>query len=91
MKRAIACAMVFAFPLVCSTTVLAMPKPVEKVKRGVTTVISSPLELKKDVMSEVKKSHFKLFGLVGGVLKGTADMTKKTISGAIEIATFPMK
>ena len=54
-------------------------------------VISSPLEIKDYTVREFKDSHYNPLGLVGGFLKGTAYMIKKAVTGAVDIATFPMK
>ena len=91
MKRLLVSVLVSAFIMLMSTAAFALPAPVEKLKGGVVGVISSPLEIKDHTVSELKASHYHPFGLVGGFLKGTAYMIKKAVSGAVDIATFPMK
>ena len=90
MKRAIALAIAFAFVLFLLTPVFALPEPINKLKGGVVDVIKSPLELPKYTSDEVKSSDFKPFGLVGGLMKGTYHMAKKSIHGVIDIVTFPI-
>ena len=91
MKRLSAVILVFAFFVSVNASVFALPAPVEKLKGGFMGVISSPLEIKDYTVSEFKGSHYNPFGLVGGFLKGTAYMIKKSVSGALDIATFPIK
>ena len=91
MKRLFASAVVFAFVLMISAPVFALPEQVEKFKGGLVTVIKSPLEIKDNTIKELKDSHYNPFGLVGGVLKGSAYMVKKSIEGVRDMATFMIK
>ncbi len=92
MKRALATAMVFAFVLSLSTPVVfALPAPILKLKTGFMDVLTSPLEIKNSAVDEVKASHYNPLGLVGGILKGSFYMVKKSVLGVKEIVTFPMK
>ena len=75
---------------VMSTPSFACPRPVEKLKDGVTAVITSPLEIKDHAMAEAKDGSFLPFSLPGGLLKGTFYMAKKMVGGALDIATFPI-
>ena len=92
MKRTLATAMVFAFVLSLSTPVaFALPEPILKLKTGVVDVLTSPLEIKNSAVDEIKASHYNPLGLAGGILKGSFYMVKKSVSGAMDIVTFPMK
>ncbi len=91
MKRLIALVMGLSLVLFLSSPLLALPAPVEKAKSGVVDIIKSPLEIGHYSMDEIKGAHFKPFGLMGGVMKGTAYMVKKSISGAFDVATFPLE
>ncbi len=86
-------ALVVAFLFVLSfvAPVFALPEPVDKLYGGIEAVIKSPLELPKHTMDEIKASDFKLFGLVGGLVKGTYHTVDKSVKGAWDIATFPIK
>ena len=91
MKRAIASAMVFAFVFFSTTSLFALPEPIQKFKGGAKDVLTSPLEIPKYTMDEVKGSHYKPLGLIGGVMKGSAHMLTKAASGVADIVTFPLK
>lgn len=91
MKRLLVSVLVAAFVMSMSTAAFALPSPVEKLKGGFGSVISSPLEIKDHTASELKASHYHPFALVGGFFKGTAYMIKKAVSGAVDIVTFPIK
>ena len=91
MKNILSMVIALAVVLVFSTpSFAAYPKPVEKLKDGVTTVIKSPLEIKDHVMAEAKDGSFLPFSLPAGLLKGGFYMVKKMVSGALDIATFPI-
>ena len=92
MKRALATAMVFAFVLSFSTpAAFALPEPILKLKNGFMDILTSPLEIKKNAVDEVKASHYNPLSLVGGVLKGSFYMVKKSVMGAKDIVTFLVK
>ena len=91
MKRGLSLVGVFALVLSWSIPLLAAPDPIGKIKGGVMDILSSPMDLKDDTVNEVKGAHFKPLGLVGGLLKGSAHMVKKSVSGAVDIATFLVK
>ena len=90
MKRLASFLLILAFIMV-SVPAFALPEPILKFKDGFVDVISSPLEIKDHAVTEVKDSHYNLFGLVGGLLKGSVYMVKKSITGAMHMATFAMK
>ena len=73
-----------------SSPSFAYPKPVEKLKDGVTAVVTSPLEIRDHAIAEAKPGSFLPFSLVGGMLKGGFYMAKKMVGGALDIATFPI-
>ena len=74
-----------------ATAVYALPEPISKLKGGMEQVLKSPLEVSNYTMEEYKSANFKPFGLFGGMIKGAAYMVKKGVSGALDIATFPLK
>ena len=90
MKKLVMLLMVLFF-LVGTTAVYALPEPINKLKGGVEQVLKSPLEVPNHTMDEYKAANFKPFGLLGGMIKGAAYMVKKGVSGALDIATFPLK
>ena len=90
MKRTLSFLTVLAVMVVCSAPSFAYPKPVEKLKDGLTAVVTSPLEIKEHAMAEAKDGSFLPFSLPGGLLKGGFYMAKKMVGGALDIATFPL-
>ena len=90
MKKTLSLFLVAAIVVVFASPSFAFPRPVEKLKDGVTTVIMSPLEVKDHAMAEAKDGSFLLFSLPGGLLKGTFYMAKKAVGGALDIVTFPL-
>lgn len=91
MKRLLVSVLAAAFVMSMSTAAFVLSAPVEKLKGGFMSVISSPLEIKDQTMTELKASHYHPFALVGGFLKGTAYMIQKAVSGVVDIVTFPIK
>lgn len=85
MKRTLS---VFVVVALVATPVFAAP--VEKLKGGLTSVITSPMEIKDNAMTEVKGEGFLPFALVGGTLKGMFYMGKKMTTGLIDTVTFPL-
>ncbi len=81
---AVVFAVVFAVPS------FAYPKPVEKLKDGITAVVTSPLEIKDHAMAEAKDGSFLPFSLPAGLLKGSFYMVRKMVGGVLDIATFPI-
>ena len=90
MKRAIAVIVFFGF-LLSATTVFALPEPIIKIRDGMKALLTSPLEIPKHTMDEVKASKYKPLGFVGGLIKGTGHTAKKSVTGAVDVATFPVK
>ena len=90
MRKAIATVVVFAFLVMCAAPVVALPAPIEKLKNGTIDVIKSPLELGKYTHDEMKSKDFIPAGLLRGLVMGTAHTIKKAVTGAVDIATFPV-
>ena len=90
MKRTLSFMIATAVLVAFSTPSFAYPRPVEKLKSGVTAVVTSPLEVKDHTMAEAKEGSFLPFSLPGGLLKGSFYMAKKMVGGALDIATFPI-
>ena len=90
MKKLIAIVIIFTITVSYSGLVYAMPKSIDKLKGGVMDVMTSPKELKDYTVAGVKDSKIMPLGFLGGLLKGTAQMGKKAIYGAVDIATFPI-
>lgn len=62
---------------------------VEKLGRGVSNIISAPLELPK-TMGEIKEEKGYIAGLTWGTFAGTVEMLKRLFTGVFEVATFPL-
>ena len=90
MKRAIRLLLVVVFVLSCTAPLFAaLPDPIHKIKKGTMDILSVPYDFGNTTYDEVKASDFKPFGLMGGIVKGTAHGVKKAVSGVVDIATFP--
>ena len=63
-----------------------------KLKRGAINVVSSPLEIPKNIVDEVKKDEvkplLKPFAALGGLFKGAVFMLGRMGSGFWDMATF---
>ncbi len=90
MKRTFSFLIAVAVLVVFTTPSFAFPRPVEKLKDGVITVVKSPLEIKDHAMSEAKDGSFLPFTLPAGLLKGSFYMAKKMVDGGLDIVTFPI-
>ncbi len=69
--------------------------PVDKAKRGIISVVTSPIEIPKEVRAHWIKGSEKTYH-VGvwvfcGLIKGTVMMTARIGSGVWDVATFPIK
>ena len=90
MKRTLSFMIATAVLVAFSTPSFAYPRAVEKLKEGVTAVVTSPLEIKDHAMAEAKDGSFLPFSLPAGLIKGGFYMAKKMVGGALDIATFPI-
>lgn len=61
--------------------------PAKKLGRGVSNVITSPLELLKGVQDTIA-SNGMLAGVTWGPIKGAANFLKRAVVGVYEIVTF---
>jgi putative exosortase-associated protein (TIGR04073 family) len=62
---------------------------VDKLGRGLSNVITSPLEIPRGMGHAGEKNGF-FAGVTTGLLKGTANFVKRALVGAFEVATFPV-
>ena len=92
MKKIMVLLTVFAFIASFTTPLLAadMPKPMEKLKDGVTAVLNAPFEVPDHTAKEIDNHEVKVVGFLDGLLKGTNHMIKKGAAGIIDVATFPI-
>ena len=91
MKRTVALALVFAFVLTYTSPVLAeVSKPIDKAYHGLEKIVKAPMHLVNDPMDEYKAATFKPFGLLGGIMKGTAYTVIDAVHGAFEVVTSPL-
>ena len=63
--------------------------PFVKLGRGISNVVSSPLELSKNI-GDANKSDGTFAALTSGLLQGLADTVGRIVIGAYEIVTFPI-
>ena len=68
----------------------AIDKWLEKIKKGLQDIFTSPLEIKDAVITESKNTKIVPLGAVGGLLKGTVLMVKDIGTGFVEILTAPL-
>ncbi len=90
MKKILSMLMVLSVILVFSTPSYADYKPVEKLKKGITTMVKSPLEVRDHVKAEAKDGSFLPITLPAGFLKGTFYMAKQMVHGTLDVVTFPI-
>ena len=62
--------------------------PFVKIGRGISNVMSAPLELPKNI-GDANKSDGIFAGLTWGILQGVADTIGRIVVGAYEVITFP--
>lgn len=62
---------------------------VDKLSGGVTNILSSWLEIPKNVINTTNEANL-LFGLTGGLLKGFINTGGRFLVGVVEIVTFPV-
>ncbi len=90
MKRAIILMFTVSLLGITAPSFADLPEPIHKLKGGAMDILSVPYDIGKRTYDEVTVSTFKPFGLVGGLIKGTAFGLKKAVSGAIDVVTFPI-
>lgn len=82
-------ALLFIFLLVVSNAYAFDNGPLMKLTRGVSNIVTSPLEYFVQ-FNELKKRHEEpATQFFGGLLYGTAFMGARIITGALEVLTFP--
>ena len=93
MKRISTYFLALAVVVAFSSPSLAYPRAVEKFRDGAKDVITSPIVLKDNVMTETKdvKAHVYPLALTGGLVKGAFYMGKHVVDGAIAMATSPLE
>lgn len=79
---------------VCVDNVLAASDPVKKIKRGVVNVVTSPLEIPKEVRAHwikgSEKTYHILVWIACGFVKGTVMTAARIGSGAWDIVSAPV-
>ena len=92
MKKSFIIAVVFAFVMSISAVAFAaIPKPLDKMAKGVLEVIKSPIELYDHTKKEVNGQDIKAFGLIKGLVTAPFYMVEKAGKGVVDVATFPIK
>ena len=84
----LACAVVVSF---VAPSFAEMPRQITKLGRGVANVISSPLEIGKQITKEWRSADSKQLAFFGGLFKGLGYTFKRLGSGLVDIVTFPIK
>jgi len=62
----------------------------DKFKRGAGHIFNSPGQIREGLRTEPEKSRFLPLGILGGIIKGAAFMSRDIISGVTEIVTSPL-
>ena len=90
MKRTLI--MIFAAVIISAHISLAyaMMEPVEKLKNGVVEFVTSPVGFLTETSVLVDKSENKIFGFFAGLISGTDYLITHSISGMVDILTFPV-
>ncbi len=60
----------------------------ERLKTGLNDIITSPLQVRDNVRTEIPKAQFAPFGAVGGSVKGGFYMGKQIVNGVMTILAF---
>lgn len=85
---------VLIFSCICADNVMAASEPVKKIKRGVVNVVTSPLEIPKEVRSHwikgSEKTYHILVWIACGVVKGTVMTAARIGSGVWDIVSAPL-
>ena len=73
-----------------TATFAAQKSPVEtKIERGVKNVALGWTEIPKSIKNTSNKSNI-IVGLTAGTIKGVFQAVARTISGAVDVVTFPV-
>ena len=64
--------------------------PLRKLTNGVKDFVTSPINIPVQTSKIVNNNRNKVLGLFGGILEGTFRMVHQTVSGLVDIATFPI-
>ena len=83
-------ALTFIMSMVGVLQAADLPKPIDKLAKGTTTVIKSPTELYDHTKKSVDSADHKVIGLFKGLIMSPFHMVKKAGSGALDVATFPI-
>jgi len=62
----------------------------DKLKTGIKELVTAPFAIATSTSEQVTKLDNKLLGLFAGIMEGSAKMTHQTISGVVNILTFPI-
>lgn len=73
-----------------SLPVFACSHGEQKIKKGLGDLLTSPVGFFKHTSDRVSSSDDKLFGLFYGIAEGTDSFVGKSISGVVNILTFPI-
>ena len=88
MKRSVALLIVL---ILTATSSFAAAPAVDKFTGGIKDVLTSPMEIHKNVKAETDGKGFLPFKVVGGFFKGGFYMGKQIATGTIHVATSPLE
>ena len=83
-------ASVFIFGSI-ATASAAMPRSIDKLVKGITNVVESPIVLFSHTKKEMDKADHLAYGLGKGLLTAPFHAVKKAGDGIVDIATFPIE
>ncbi len=63
--------------------------PFQKLGRGFTNILTSPLEYVAQTVDLAEDNHY-MVAVFGGIFKGTVFMVARILTGAYDIVTFPV-
>jgi len=90
MKKILFVSMIFILTFGFITPLFAAVNPGEKLSRGAANVLSSPLEIAKQIDTEWKASNNAAIGILTGMFKGLAYGVGRLCSGVYDVVTFPI-
>lgn len=92
MKKALFLTVALAFVMMAGSTYAAeMPRSVDKLVKGTTEVLISPMVFLDHTKAEIDKAEFKGVGLMKGLIESPFYVVKKAGGGLLKIVTFPIK